>query len=78
MPAPTRTIEGLVAVPWGGYGDGEAVALDDEKVPALVGHLVAAAQSGLLKTQVAKLLYLVDVEWMRATGASLTGAEWAL
>ncbi|MCL6596088.1 MAG: SocA family protein [Firmicutes bacterium] len=57
--------------------DGMDTRVDNtERVRALVGRLVRQARGGLLKTQLVKFLYLIDLEWVKATGVSLTGLRW--
>ena len=52
--------------------------LNEELVRGLVAQLVAGLhdRDRLLKTQIVKFLYLIDLEWVKATGAPLTGIEW--
>jgi hypothetical protein len=50
--------------------------VDQEKVRDLVHHLLARSRHGLLKTQLVKFLYLIDLEWVKATGEPLTGLSW--
>jgi hypothetical protein len=54
----------------------EADSMEDQKVRALIGRLLGEAREGLLKTQLVKFLYLIDLEWVKATGAPLTGLSW--
>ena len=47
-------------------------------VRSLVSRLVAGlyGPDRLLKTQIVKFLYLIDLEWVKATGQPLTGLRW--
>lgn len=52
--------------------------MDEEKVQALVAYVLATAPRGVLQAHIVNRLYLIDVEWLRATGFALTGAAWVL
>lgn len=47
------------------------------KVSALIRHLLRHSQVPLPEAQIARCLYLMDVEWVRATGEALTGLGWS-